>query len=210
MQMLKDQAYDSLMTMIRNGQIRHGETYSINAVASEMNMSRTPVRDAIQKMCDEGRVDMLPSRGFRLHHLGNEELVGHYHFSNAIEGYCVISLAKSYKKGQNKKYVEEMQYLVEELGKRLGDDTPFEEYFQFDKRFHLVILESLEDDYFSSLQHSTMGFYDHPELQTDRNVSRENVYVCHKKILDCIIRGDAFGAYDALVEHSDIMMPQKP
>lgn len=76
----------------------------------------------------------------------------------------------------------------------------------YDKGFHQTILESLEDPYFSGLQHSAMGFYDHPELQHDSAVIREEVYRCHKKIYDNIKSGDSHGAYQALIEHSDLMI----
>ena len=82
----------------------------------------------------------------------------------------------------------------------------FKEYFVYDKGFHQTILESLEDPYFSGLQHSAMGFYDHPELQHDSAVIREEVYRCHKKIYDNIKSGDSHGAYQALIEHSDLMI----
>ena len=206
MQLLKDQAYDLLLGMIEDGRIRHGETYSLNAVASDLGMSRTPVRDAIQRMCDEGRMDLLPSRGFQLHRLSKEEMEQHYHFSNAIEGYCVLRLAKYHTDEKVLPYVEKMKHLVHELGKCLDASTPFDAYFRHDKEFHLTILESLEDPYFSSLQYSAMGFYDHPELQMDSGVSRREVYQCHKNILDCIESGDPHGAYDALIAHADLML----
>ena len=206
MQMLKDQAYEILLNMIKEGQLEYGKIYSLNALSSEMQMSRTPVRDAIQRMCDEGRMDMLPSRGFQLHFMTKEELIQHYHFSNAIEGYCVSTLARNYKEGKGEKHVKRMRFLVEELGKRLDESIPFQDYFRYDRDFHLAILESLEDPYFSSLQHSSMGFYDHPELQHDSAIAREAIYDCHKKILSCIEKGDSQAAYNALIEHSDLMV----
>ena len=61
MLLLKDQAYNSLLEMIRNGSLEHGKIYSLKAISAQMEMSTTPVRDAIQRLCDEGRMDLLPS-----------------------------------------------------------------------------------------------------------------------------------------------------
>ena len=47
---------------------------------------------------------------------------------------------------------------------------------------------------------------DHPELQHDSAVTRGEVYRCHKKIYDNIKSGDSHGAYQALIEHSDLMI----
>ena len=60
--LLKDQAYDKLIQLINEGKLKYGETYSLNALAQDLEMSRTPVRDAIQKLADENRIDVLPSR----------------------------------------------------------------------------------------------------------------------------------------------------
>lgn len=206
MMLLKDQAYEALVKKIRDGSLEYGKIYSLKAIASELEMSTTPVRDAIQRLCDEGRMDMLPSRGIRLHMLTKEELIQHYHFSNAIEGYCVSALAKAYSKGEGSLHVARLGMLVEELGKRLSSDTPFQEYFAYDRGFHQAILESLEDPYFSSLQNSAMGFYDHPELQHDDAIAREEIYRCHKKIYECVKAGDSRQAYEALIEHADLML----
>lgn len=206
MMLLKDQAYETLVEMIRNGTLEHGKIYSLKAISVQLEMSTTPVRDAIQRLCDEGRMDMLPSRGVRLHTMSREELLQHYHFSNAIEGYCVSSLAKAYKKGSGVKHVERIGLLLEELGKRLEMSVPFQEYFVYDKGFHQAILESLEDSYFTSLQYSAMGFYDHPELQIDSKENRMEIYKFHKNIYERIKEGDSQGAYEALIEHADYMM----
>ncbi len=206
MTLLKDEAYQILLDMIKDGKIKYGQRYSLNALSSELNMSRTPVRDAIQRMCDEGRMEMLPSRGFQLHVMDRSEMLQHYHFSNAIEGYCVYQLALEYKKGKGKESVERMEYLIEELGKRLDTAVPFEDYFRYDKEFHLAIMESLDDPYFRNLKFSTMGFYDHPELQLDNKITREEIFHCHEKILRCIKAGDPHQAYDAMVEHANLML----
>ncbi|OAA90329.1 FCD domain-containing protein [Clostridium ljungdahlii] len=83
----------------------------------------------------------------------------------------------------------------------------YDEYFALDQKFHQELLESLGDPYFSNLQHSPMGFYNHPELQlTDNKLSRKEVYECHRKILNAICEGDSAGAYEALLQHSDLML----
>lgn len=209
--LLKDEAYDRLLLMIEQGKLIHGTIYSLTTLAEELQMSKTPVRDAIQRLSDEKYIDVLPSRGIRLHQMSREERIGHYHFSNAIEGYCLLELAKHHEDQKNRKYIEAMKVSLEEMQKRISGDVPFTEYFRFDQMFHQQILESLEDAYFSSQQYSVMGFYRHPEIQTgSKAISRELVCRCHKNILDCVLRGDAFGAYTALMEHSAMFMEDRP
>ncbi len=206
MKFLKDQAYENLIEMIRNGALEYGSIYSIKALAVQLDMSVTPVRDAVMRLCDEGRMDMLPSRGVRLHKFTKEELIQHYHFSNAIEGYCVASLARNFRSGNGEKHVKRLEKLVDELEKCIERRAAFPEYFSCDKGFHQAILESLEDSYFTGLQFSAMGFYDHPELQYDSEENRKMILSFHRAILSAVKSGDPVLAYKELIRHSEFML----
>lgn len=205
--LLKDIAYDKLRKMIAQGKFEYGKIYSLNALAAEMEMSRTPVRDAIQKLGEQRRIDIMASRGFRLHVMTREEMEFHRHFSNAIECYCIQELTQDYMKDPGNVHVARMQHLLADMEKALTEDTPFAEYFILDQEFHAAIIDSLDNAYFSDLKKSPNGFFDHPELQlTDKKIARKVIYDLHKKILDAVCSGDVHGAVQAMIEHSDVMM----
>ncbi len=205
--LLKDIAYDKLRKMIAQGKFEYGKIYSLNALAADMEMSRTPVRDAIQKLGEQRRIDVMASRGFCLHVMTQEEMEFHRHFSNAIECYCIQKLTLDYMKDPGNVHVARMQQLLADMEKVLTEDTPFAEYFILDQEFHAAIIDSLDNAYFSELKNSPDGFYDHPELQlTDKKISRKVIYNLHKKILNAVCAGDVHGAVQAMIEHSDVMM----
>lgn len=205
--LLKDIAYDKLRKMIAQGKFEYGKIYSLNALTAEMEMSRTPVRDAIQKLGEERRIDVMASRGFCLHVMTQEELQFHRHFSNAIECYCIHKLTQDYMKDPDNVHVARMQQLTSDMEKTLTEDTPFAEYFILDQEFHAAIIDSVDNVYFSNLKNSPNGFYDHPELQlTDKKIERKVIYDLHKKILNAVCSGDVHGAVQAMIEHSDVMM----
>jgi len=204
--LLKDSAYLSLIKMIDDGKIKYGEIYSLNVIAGELNMSRTPVRDAIQRLCDENRIDLLPSRGFCLHVMTEEEVRQLYHFSSAIEGYCAVCLAKQYKlEGQNR-YIEQLRDLVSEMERCDLDTVSFGSFYALDNQFHDTLIKSLEDPYLNALSQSKRGFYDHPELHlTEIPLDRTSILSCHKQILAAILSGDPSAAYQAVLEHADLV-----
>lgn len=205
--LLKDKAYDRFIQMINDKELIYGEIYSLNVLTATMNMSKTPVRDAIQKLEEEKRIDILPSRGIQLHQITKEESMQHYHFSCAIEGYCAATLAKTYQKDKDNSSVKKLNKLMKQMKKTLDEQQDFDKYFDLDQRFHKELLDSLGDPYFSTLQHSSMGFYNHPEIQFLNNkLSRNEIYLCHQKILNAICEADSAGAYNALLEHSDVML----
>ncbi len=205
--LLKDIAYDKLRTMIAQGRFRYGEMYSLNAIAEEMQMSRTPIRDAIQKLSDERRIDIKASRGFCLHMLSMEELEFHRHFSNAIECYCVALLAQAYTKDNKNPYVLKLKHLLLDMEIYLDEESSFAEYFETDQKFHATIIDSVDNVFFSELKYSSNGFFDRPEIQlTAKKISRKTIYDCHKAILDAICSGDTSEASEAMKKHSTIMM----
>jgi len=204
--LLKDEAYSRLLKMINDGKIKYNETYSLNMIASELNMSRTPVRDAIQKLCDENQLDLLPSRGFRLHVMTPKEILQLYHFSMAIEGYCAIHLAKQYLLNPENVYVKKLEQLFEAMEKCDLDSVSFSKFYQLDNDFHYVLIASLEDEYFNMLSQSKRGFYNHPELHlTEESPNRQKILACHKHVLDAIHNGDCIDAYKAMLEHADFV-----
>ena len=205
---LKDEAYEQLVQMIDDGKFEYDKKYSLNQIAIELNMSKTPVRDAIQKLADEKRIDILPSRGIQLHMPTADEVKQHYHFSNAIEGYCVAELAKAYAKNPKNIYVRRLKYIMQDMKAYLDEQTDFGEYFALDRQFHIELIDSLQDPYFSSLKSSGMGFLNHPELQLNEKVPRQDVYACHEKILDAICKGNHSAAFDAMMEHAQLMTNQ--
>ena len=202
--LLKDEAYSSLIKMINEGKIKYDETYSLNKIAVELNMSRTPVRDAIQKLCEERRIDLFPSRGFRLHKMSSSEILQIYHFTMAIEGYCVICLAKAHNSEDKKGYIEKLRILLDQMKECVSDSVPFADFYRPDNEFHHVIISSLEDEHFNELSDSKNGFYDHPELHLTSNpVQRKAIINYHQRIFDAVCSGDPCGAYNALLEHAD-------
>ena len=90
---LQDKAYEYLKAQIMDGAFEKGKIYSLAAITASLNMSRTPVRDALLSLSQENLVDVLPSRGFQLHEVTRREIIELYQLRCAIEGYCAAFLA---------------------------------------------------------------------------------------------------------------------
>ncbi len=60
---LKDVAYEALEDMIIRGRIRGGSMLSELELARQIDLGRTPVREALQQLAQVGLVNVLPRRG---------------------------------------------------------------------------------------------------------------------------------------------------
>lgn len=60
---MRDQLYAIIRRRILTGEILPGQVVNEKAIAAEFGVSRTPVRESIKKLGDEGLVDIAPQAG---------------------------------------------------------------------------------------------------------------------------------------------------
>jgi DNA-binding GntR family transcriptional regulator len=82
---IRDVAYQALHDAILSAQLRPGERLIEERLAQQLGASRTPLREAIQKLEQEGLVVRLPSGGVMVSRLDPEELVNLYTIRIALE-----------------------------------------------------------------------------------------------------------------------------
>lgn len=64
--LLRELAYERLKDAIRNANLPPGEPLSENRISRMLGISRTPVREALQKLSQEGLVEIIPGRAVRV------------------------------------------------------------------------------------------------------------------------------------------------
>jgi DNA-binding GntR family transcriptional regulator len=93
---LNDIAYQKMIEMLNAGSFKLETTYSERQISAQIGISRTPFHAALVRLEREGYLDILPSRGFTLHHITLKEMKGIYHMRCAIELYCCSILMQDY------------------------------------------------------------------------------------------------------------------
>ncbi|MET8827888.1 GntR family transcriptional regulator [Streptomyces sp. NPDC004610] len=63
---VRGQILDALRTALLAGELLPGEVYSAPALGDRFGVSATPVREAMQRLAQEGAVEVVPNRGFRV------------------------------------------------------------------------------------------------------------------------------------------------
>jgi DNA-binding GntR family transcriptional regulator len=64
---LREAAYEALLELITVGALRPGQHLVENELAERLNVSRQPVREALQRLSNEGWVDLRPAQGAFVH-----------------------------------------------------------------------------------------------------------------------------------------------
>lgn len=71
---LRDEAIATLQAAIIAGELRPGVVYSAPTLAAQLDMSATPVREAVLDLVKEGLVSTVRNKGFRVVELDDTEL----------------------------------------------------------------------------------------------------------------------------------------
>lgn len=145
---LKQKAYEYVLNKIMSGKLQPGTRLSEVAMAKEIGISPTPLREAYRQLASEGFVNYVPNSGIFVRDISATETRELYETREAIESFCAGMAALKMNPLETtalKNYLDEMFRIAHEL-KRSGGDTfsPEQEieYMKYDALFHLLILKS--------------------------------------------------------------------
>ncbi len=85
----QDEAYRALLRDIRSGRYQPGERLIPETIARALAMSRMPVREAFQRLANEGLVVIRPNRGCVVSGLTIEEIYESFEIRSVLEGLAV-------------------------------------------------------------------------------------------------------------------------
>lgn len=144
---LSETVLAKLRTAIVAGDLPLGASLSERQVAEMLNVSKTPVREALAQLRTEGLVTIIPQKGAYVFTLSAREVLQICEFRLAVEG-AALALAVKRRRSQ---LADEMEDIVRRMADaRANEDTRL--YLALDTEFHGAIFRNcgnsyLEDSY---------------------------------------------------------------
>ena len=89
-QLLRTQVYDHLRQMLVTGTLKPGDFISCNKIAAELQVGRTPLRDALLQLQSDGFVTFYPQRGVQVREFSLGELVKLYEVCGALDAQALL------------------------------------------------------------------------------------------------------------------------
>jgi DNA-binding GntR family transcriptional regulator len=86
---VREKTYEYLKAGIFSGRFRPGERLAEEHLAEELGVSRTPVREALHKLEQDGLIEPLESRGFCIPNDSPEEIEDLFELRTVLEGYTL-------------------------------------------------------------------------------------------------------------------------
>ena len=90
---LADQVYDQIINAIVNRDIVSEDRLIQEKLAAELQISRTPVREALMRLEQEGVLEVTNRGSFKIYQMDDKEVRELYQSRAAIEGQCARILA---------------------------------------------------------------------------------------------------------------------
>lgn len=78
---------------ILNGELVPGQLYSETKLSAQIGISRTPMREALQCLSQDGYITIIPSKGFMIRQLNEKDMKDSIQIRCAIEGFCTTVIA---------------------------------------------------------------------------------------------------------------------
>ena len=134
-ELLSQKVYRVLKTEIAKGFLEPGTKLLENTLAEEMHVSRTPIREAIQKLAAEGFIKIAPNQTLIVTEVSLEDVNEVLQIRGVLEGLAAYIAAKKI----NKQEIEELEKIVTQMVLYVTKkDLTF--YCKLDDEFHNLIL----------------------------------------------------------------------
>ncbi|MFF6995920.1 GntR family transcriptional regulator [Streptomyces sp. NPDC008313] len=132
---LRDQVANALRAALIAGELRPGIVYSAPALAAELGVSATPVREAMLDLAREGLVEAVRNKGFRITEMTDRDLDEFTEIRTLIEVPTVGQVATTASVEQ----LESLRPMAREIVTAAQAHDVLK-YLEADHRFHLELL----------------------------------------------------------------------
>lgn len=201
---LKEQVYSYLREAIIVGELEEGKIYSEQWFADLLDVSRTPVREAILQLNQENLVDIIPYRGIVIKAMTEKEVKDIFEIRQAIEGYCVRRIAEEINNPLVANLLAIIRENIEEQKKLIDQQnmTVIKDFLELDFVFHQEIVNFVDNDRFSQIITDVRSRIQKISIQTLKEKGRlDTGYQEHLAIYNNMASGNSFEAYASLNEH---------
>jgi GntR family transcriptional regulator of vanillate catabolism len=135
-----------LRDLILGGTLAPGERLSELAVVERLGVSRTPVRAALQRLCEEGLTTALPGGGYAVKSFSERDVHDAIELRGTLEGLAARLAAE---RGASAADLQQARVLLERLDAVLASDLgedDFADYVQYNERLHAVLIAMAGSD----------------------------------------------------------------
>ena len=194
---IREIVYESLRKAIMDGKLKPGERIVENSYASKMNISRTPVREAIRKLENEGLVQYIPRKGVVVNEFSLDDITEIYAIRKALEVLSMRYVVKRISEDEK----ERLKELVDEMEKA-DDENDVEKVIDVCKDFNELLLYASKMPRLIHLVNNMQEYLERFRRASMTKGSRRGCAIReHRQILDAVLERDVKRAEELAYIH---------
>ena len=194
----KSTAYENLKKKIISGLLQPGEPLSEGTLSKEFKISKTPIREALQRLERDGFVEDIPGRGCFVSRISFQDIKEFFEIREILE--CEVAKRAALKGDPEK--IEAIRKKFE--SSESNGDRNSRSQFKAGDRIHTYIIETfgnnqLNEIYRRIIEHverMRIHFFNQPRTERAGQSYKE-----HLEILDALIARDSVRAENAVRNH---------
>lgn len=199
---LPSEIYDIIRSRILEFKLLPGIKISDKDIASELKVSRTPVREALIRLVNHGLVTSLHNRGFTVRQFSIKDVEDIYTLREALEN-LAVKLAIPFF---DDLWIEKFKRHLDEYPKLIASKNR-QRFNQTDETFHLLIADCsnnllLKNQLFALHdQLAVLRRHAHLLSENVREIYEEETYKEHKNIFNHMVERNEKSAIKAMSDH---------
>jgi DNA-binding GntR family transcriptional regulator len=206
---MRQRAYRHIQRKILCGELPAGHVVSELTLAREIGMSRTPIREAIRQLDQEGVLKQVPRYGTVVQRLSRRDLAELYELREALEPFAVAQAAGRVRPEDLRlleKLCDEIKAIAETMQKAkraTPDAAMMKRLLSADLGFHLVLLRASGNRRMMKIVGDSRlltGIFGTPRQAHSLEVLLET-HRFHLRILKAVRTGDGEKARAAMATH---------
>lgn len=193
-------AYQILKERITNNRAAAGSMLSEVALAKELNMSRTPIREALKILQNEDLVEIIDGVGSFVKEITQKDIEDAYAVRQALEIFAAQTAINAFTAEE----LDRLEQCFLEIRRRMqaGEAVSIEEFINADWALHDQLLQKSGNRYAQAIiDNLSVVMWRYQALSVKSLCNTEKCLEEHLEIIECIRRKDLKGLVDMLKQH---------
>lgn len=195
--MLHDEVVSRVRTMLLEGDIRPGARIPERELCQRLQISRTPLREALKVLAADGLVVLLPHRGSRAAKLTEKDVHDLFEVCQGLEALAGELACERITPAELDEVQNAHNAMVEHHRQR-----DLDQYYRRNRQIHEAIVAAAMNPVLSNIYETVTARIRRARYVTPMSASRWETAICeHEAILNALIRRDGVALAHILRAH---------
>jgi DNA-binding GntR family transcriptional regulator len=200
---LTDQVYNLILENIFNQAYEPGQRLNVSQIAKSLNVSTTPVREALGRLASERLIEQTSFKGFQVAREMDMQSTNELFDVRILLETHAIQLTRSSETKRLAEFEATLNSMRDLVAGGISSSNHIQEFNDHDRKFHRLVVEA-SGNHFLIIAYDSLESHIHLGRLYLRNravIDAQSIVDEHAAVLDCYRQGHIEQAVDALTQH---------